>query len=405
MQLLWIGCLESDTEFINKGKKGYNLASAQVSQKNILEGIEKVTGLTFDSINGCVAPHYPIYNDKNIQEVEWCHAVSAYDVSVGFKNIKYINRLTCKNSMIAAAENWVKNRWSGGELCIFVYSMRSAPMETACQIKKRIPNAKLFLIVTDIPAFMDLSQNKIKAFLKRIDGVRIKFLMKSFSGYVLYAHKMAEYLHLNKDQWMLMEGLYDIKEKINVEYVNKKKAIMYSGNTELKYGLDLLIDAFAKIADPDVELWITGGGSGDGFIKQCAEKDSRIKFFGFLPSRCDVLLKQKQASFLINMRLPTEEASAYCFPSKLLEYMASGTPVLSFRLEGIPDEYYPYLIPIPSVDVNEIRKVMEDSLHMDEGMVNDIGQKAMKFIMDEKNILSQCQRIVQFALQRGDFTR
>ena len=44
-QILWIGCLESDEEFRIKAKKGYDLASAQVSQKNLLYGIEEVSGV------------------------------------------------------------------------------------------------------------------------------------------------------------------------------------------------------------------------------------------------------------------------------------------------------------------------------------------------------------------------
>ena len=93
----------------------------------------------------------------------------------------------------------------------------------------------------------------------------------------------------------------------------------------------------------DIELWITGGGNTEGYIKACAKKDNRIKFYGFLPSRQDVLQKQAEASLLVNMRLPSEPASGYCFPSKLFEYMATGTPVLSFDIAGIPREYLQHL--------------------------------------------------------------
>ena len=59
-QILWIGCLESDEEFKIKARKGYDLASAQVSQKNLLNGIEEVSGILCDSINGSVLPPYPV---------------------------------------------------------------------------------------------------------------------------------------------------------------------------------------------------------------------------------------------------------------------------------------------------------------------------------------------------------
>ena len=62
MQYLWIGCLESDEEFKKKAKKGYDLASAQVSQKNLIEGLESVGNFSFDSVNGSVLPPYPVYD-------------------------------------------------------------------------------------------------------------------------------------------------------------------------------------------------------------------------------------------------------------------------------------------------------------------------------------------------------
>lgn len=397
MQLLWIGCLESDEEFKNKSEKGYNLASAQVSQKNVMYGIEEVAEEVFDSINGSVAPHFPVYKDKYIERVEWTHSEGAKDISVGFYNRKYINRYTCKREMEKTAENWVQERYLGSELIVFIYSMRSAPMAAACCIKRKIPNAKLFLIVTDLPEYMDLSQSKIKSLLKQFDGIKIANMRESISGYILYAEKMAEYLEIPDGQWLLMEGLLDENESQLTNKRVEKRAIMYSGNTELKYGLDLLLQAFMQIEDKNVELWITGGGSGDGYIRLCAEKDERIKFFGFLPSRTDVLEKQRKASFLINMRLPTEAASSYCFPSKLLEYMASGTPVLSFKLGGIPQEYDPYLIYMHEVSVKSIKKTLITCIEMDNEEALNIGKRSMDFVLKNKTISSQCKRIYDFA--------
>ena len=318
-QLLWIGCLEDDVEFQDKVKKGANLGSAHVSQKNILDGIEEVSGLTFDSINGSVLPPFPKYSEKYIEEKKWSHKGDTFDISVGYKNIKYLNRLYCKYSMIDVAKRWVKDRYKGKELDVFVYSMRSAPMATACYIKKRIPNAKIYLIITDLPKFMDLGQNSIKKILKKIDWLFIKKYQRQFDGFILYAEKMADFLHIPKEKWILMEGSYNVEEQsLNNISLNKDiNAIMYSGNLDIQYGIDKLLNAFMKIPDENVELWLTGGGNAEKYIKKCCEKDERIKFFGFLPSRKDVLNLQRKATCLINMRLPSEIASSYCFPSKL----------------------------------------------------------------------------------------
>ncbi|MFE0562564.1 glycosyltransferase [Priestia megaterium] len=397
-RLLWIGCLESEEEFKIKSKKGYNLASAQVSQYNILTGLEEVTGLVFDSINGSVLPPYPTYKDRVVEEVKWSHKEGAFDVSVGYKNERFINRITCKRAMVKAAREWVKERYKNEDLIVFVYSMRSPVMATACEIKKLIPKAKINLIITDLPQFMDLGESKIKAFLKKIDWIQIKEMQRKFDGFILYSSKMANFLNIQNGKWMLMEGLYDSNESFSLKSSsqNKVKAIMYSGKLDLQYGIDMLLNAFMKINNPNLELWLTGGGNAESYIRECTTKDSRIKFYGFLPSREDVLNKQQEASMLVNMRLPSEAASSYCFPSKLLEYMATGIPVLSFKLDGIPSEYFKHLVIIENETEEELINAIKRVVEMDKVVRDRLGEEAKEFIITKKNMKAQCNRVWKF---------
>lgn len=394
-QILWIGCLESDEEFTIKAKKGYDLASAQVSQKNLLYGIEEVSGIVCDSINGSVLPPYPVYQDRIIESVTWEHNPGAMDISVGYKNDKYINRVNCKKAMLKAADEWCKTRYKGSDVTVFVYSMRSAPMATACRIKEKIPQAKIYLIITDLPQFMDLGQSRIKAALKKIDWQSIKKMQKKFDGFIIYAEKMAEYLEIPSNKWILMEGSYDTAEQI-AAVKEKKKAVMYSGKLDEQYGIKMLVDAFMSIQDSNIELWITGGGNTEGYIRACAKKDNRIKFYGFLPSRQDVLQKQAEASLLVNMRLPSEPASGYCFPSKLFEYMATGTPVLSFDIAGIPREYLQHLYVVKQETVDALAKAIEETLSLDEASLQEQGNGAREFVINEKNTKTQCSKMWKF---------
>lgn len=399
MRLLWIGCLESEEEFKAKSKKGYNLASAQVSQLNIISGIEEVSGLRFDSINGSVLPPYPVYSDKIVEEVIWSHKENAFNISVGYKNIKLLNRITCKNAMIHAVRTWVKESYKNEELIVFAYSMRSPVMAAACEIKKLIPDSKIFLIVTDLPQYMDLGQSKLKALLKRMDWLQIKRMQRKFDGFILYAPKMAEFLRIPNEKWLLMEGSYDASEALTLQKSPHKKnnAIMYSGKLDLEYGIDMLLHAFMKIQKPNLELWFTGGGNAEDYIKICAIKDPRIKFYGFLPSRKDVLEKQMEAFLLVNMRRPSERASGYCFPSKLFEYMASGIPVLTFKLEGIPIDYYDHLIIADNETEECLISAITSVFEMSDEARNILGKKAEEFILVEKTKENQCKRIWKFA--------
>ena len=173
---------------------------------------------------------------------------------------------------------------------------------------------------------------------------------------------------------------------------------MYSGKLDNQYGIPMLLEAFMLIEDHDAELWLTGSGNAEGYIKECASKDTRIKFYGFLPSRTEVLKKQNEAKALINMRLPSEPASEYCFPSKLFEYMATGIPVLSFRLGGIPEEYYQYLYLIDEESVAAVKKGIETALSSN----CEIGEAAKEFILNNKTSEQQSRRILKWIKLKSD---
>ena len=398
-QLLWVGSLETDQELIAKARKGAAIASEQVSQNNLLLGLEKASGLAIDSINGSIVPHYPVYSDKVVSEVRRTCPSGAQYVSVKYANFKYLNRLTCRRAMEREGVRWVEERYAGQELIIFAYGLRSAPLATACAIKKRVPGAKIYLIVTDLPKYMDLGESRVKAFLKKIDWVGISQMLHKVDGYILYAEPMAEYLRLKPDMWMLMEGSYDAEELQHIRREEESggvRAIMYSGRMDRRYGVEMLVDAFMNTEGADLELWLTGSGNAEGYIRQCAQKDRRIRFFGFLPSREAVIELQQRAAALVNMRLPSEPASAFCFPSKLFEYMATGKPVLSFRIPGIPQEYFQHMIPIEEESAAGVAKAIRSVFEMDEAARREMGRRAARFVLEEKSTAVQAARICAF---------
>ena len=276
--------------------------------------------------------------------------------------------------------------------------MHSPFMEAAKEIKKTIPNAKIALIVPDLPQFMDLRMGKLKKVLKKIDWIKIKKLMRCVDKYVLYSKHMAEFLKLKDGSWTVMEGSIKREDVVEVETQkdNDIISVMYSGVCDLRYGIPELLDGFSLIEDPNFELWITGAGNAAPLIKERAEKDKRIKFYGFLPSREDLLKKQKQATMMINTRKPTEAASAYCFPSKLFEYMLTGNPVLSFDIKGIPEEYFNYLIKMKEVSPECIKESILKEAEMSEEKRLELGKKTKKFVLENKNNIAQANKILEF---------
>ncbi len=395
MKCLWIGVCLSDAqrEFIING--GGKILSANVSQDALLAGLEQ-NGLCFDSINAQRLPYYPVFPHKNIPEFRWSRNGTSSDVSVGYKNVKYLAHTYKTKSLLRAARAWAKSN-KDEDVTVLVYSMHSPFMACAKEIKKHIPNAKINLIVPDLPQFMDLHMSRLKKMLKALDWRKIRRHMKSVDKYILYSKHMAEFLKLRDGTWTVMEGSFD--SSLIVEEVpdkpKDKLPIMYSGVLDTRYGIPELLEAFSML-DDRFELWFTGTGNAVNLINQCAQKDARIHNLGFLPSRRDLLLKQKEAAMLISTRRPDEKASDYCFPSKLFEYMISGNPVISCRIGGIPDEYFNYLVEMKSTSPNDIKQAILSVSEMTEEERASLGNGARDFVLNEKSNVAQARRMLEF---------
>lgn len=399
---LWIGNYDDADMLAVMAQNGYRSSSSQVSQENLLQGLEETNNCVFDIISGSVLPSFPTYKEFLIRMRRWQHHEKANDLSVGYINIKYFNRISCQHSMKKAAMKWAyEHKRDNSDTVVFAYSMRSSVMSAACIVKEILPNAKLYLIITDLPEYMDLAPSKIKHILKRIDAIQQKKYLTIFDGYILYARKMAQYLDIENKPWLLIEGSLSIKEcniadSQPITSDENEIIIMYSGKISKNYGIPELLKAFNNLSDKKYRLWLTGSGDADSLVHKAAERDYRITHYGFLKTRQKLLDLQKRATMFVSMRMPTEPASDYCFPSKLFEYMITGKPVLSFNIGGIPEEYWNYIVQMKSPSAQDICNAIEKVRNMEPDERLQFGMRARNFIIQEKNNIAQAKKIWRF---------
>ncbi len=395
MKYLWIGiCINEEIkEYIlaNKGK----MMSAKVSQDNWVEGLDSL-GVDMDSINSI---YFPL-TIKKVERSSWSRNGISKDVNIAHNNGKYFRIASKKHYMRKEANVWAKKHINE-QVTVFVYSMHSPFIAAALEVKRIIPTAKIVMLVPDLPQYMHLTMNRTKRFLKALDWQYIKRAIKKIDKFALYSKHMADFLKLKDGSWCVLEGSINQNDVLEEqpEKENNVISVMYSGVADTRYGLPELLDAFSLIKDENYELWITGIGNAVPLIKDRAEKDSRIKYLGFLPSRKDLLLKQKTACMMINVRKPEEEASAYCFPSKLFEYMISGSPVLSFKIPGIPDEYFDYIIPMENSNPQTIANAIISVGNMESSARETLGEKSRQFVLENKNKNAQAEKLLKFAIE------
>ena len=79
-----------------------------------------------------------------------------------------------------------------------------------------------------------------------------------------------------------------------------------------------------------------------------------------------------------------------------MEYMASGRPVMMFRLDGMPEEYDAFLTYIPEESAESVRNTMRSLKERDPAELDAIGARGREFVLKNKNRNVQMQRVLDF---------
>lgn len=109
--------------------------------------------------------------------------------------------------------------------------------------------------------------------------------------------------------------------------------------------------------------------------------------------------KEQEASLLLNIRNPEDDYTKYSFPSKMIEYMISGTPMLTTRLPGIPEEYFDKVYPV-EYDFDKMAQVIDFIMQDTPEARREMGRKAQKFVIENKNCEHQVSAMLDFIRQQ-----
>ena len=221
------------------------------------------------------------------------------------------------------------------------------------------------------------------------------FVISRCSGYVFLTQAMNDRLNPQGRPYVILEGHADIAmaaKKPSLDQKRKPRVCLYAGGVSAQYGLRNLVEGFRQADLPDTELHIYGPGDYVEELKENA--DPRIVYGGMLMSS-EVVEKEMEATLLVNPRPTNEEFVKYSFPSKTMEYLASGTPVLTTVLPGMPEEYHPYVYLIEEETPEGIRKSLERVLSQTDEKLFQKGNEARRFILENKNNVIQGKKILE----------
>ena len=286
------------------------------------------------------------------------------------------------------------------EKVIIAYALTRYTLKAMAYVKGIDSAIKTAIIVPDIPELTFQTTNNP---IRRIkNGISIKCMLKarkkyadSVDGWMLFSDKMSERIPEIKNS-MTFEGVAtDFFSDIPRTREDGTKQILYAGGLHENYGVKLLIDAFSLLKGDEWRLILAGRGPLEEYIRQKAQDDHRIIYKGEIP-RTDLLMLEKNADCLVNPRINAGIFTRYSFPSKNMEYLSSGTPMVGFKLDGIPDEYDRYINYFSEGSAESLAETITTVCGAES--YREKATRAREFVLHQKNKDYWAQTMLEFLL-------
>jgi glycosyltransferase involved in cell wall biosynthesis len=401
MNILYFGTACSETTFmkiVNESKISPSFAP-QAVQDLMLRGLTDTSEITIESNTFLPIPPFP-----QSKKLIWGRRKEIVTEGIETSYLPAINLLVLKQvcyflSAFVVIISWLMRNRSIKDKVILLYSMY-APVALAIGIASAIFGCKSVVYVGDIPRhmFQYTKEKGIKAWLIPLFCRIAEFSTGLMSAYILVTQHMNAVVNKETKPFIVVEAFVDLPSKgedmDELEY-NDEKAIMYAGTLHKVFGVQNLVDGFMKIKEPSLRLWLFGSGDMEEYIKKAQEADSRVIFFG-TQTRNRVLNFERKATLLINPRPSKDEYTKLSFPSKTLEYLASGTPLLNTKLGCFDEDYLNHVFMIENESADGIADAIKTIMHLPEDTLKEKAKKAKEFVVRNKNYHAQSQKIFNF---------
>lgn len=308
-----------------------------------------------------------------------------------------IRYLWCKKNKLGSVIHALQQNirfikdWAKGkeDKTVITYSANPIHVIPAILLRRKY-HYKVVTICSEISLYR---RNENISLAGRISRKISSYLDNCFDGYILLSKYMNEIVNKKEKPYLVMEGI--ASEPPSYKNIIKKRAVLYAGGLAEDNGIEILINGFMMLSRLDLELWICGDGPLKPIVEKYAKENENITYYGILENEA-VQRMEQEAEVLIAPRFSTNSFTKYSFPSKTIEYMSSGTPVILTKLKGIPEEYFRYAYVLESETSEGVRQLLEKVFAEDMKDKNNMGEKAKRYVLKNKNEITQAKMIIKF---------
>ena len=189
-------------------------------------------------------------------------------------------------------------------------------------------------------------------------------------------------------------GIEKIKSFYPLFRSTEKVSILYTGLISKANGIELLLRGFQLLKNKDTELWLCGK-CFDQKISDAIVNDSRIKYFGVVSEKKLEELSMKTKLF-VNPRLSNIPKNHEEFPSKILEYLSYGKPIITTKTDGISPEYKDVLVFLEKETPECMANTIDDVLQWNDNLLENYYNRVCGFVKNEKLWSLQAEKLLDW---------
>lgn len=382
---------EQEQEIIQNSRNNVQVA-ANNFQWNLIDGFDGYLTNPVSIFNEIYVGSFPKnYRKMIIPSYEFSHTTGAKDINLGFINVAYLKQIISPFNEKKKLRKWLKNHEK--DKAVFIYSLNIRFVRIAKYIKKIDDSIPIIVSAMDLPEHIMKSRKEtlIVRIWKKHLVKSVYEGLKYVDGCMLVADKQMDYIKKKPEDCITIEAIVPERTKGFCPLISGKKRIVYAGTIAKQYNILDLVEAFKRIEDNNVELVICGDGDTKDTIVNEAKEDQRIRYLGVL-AKNELERIMEEAWILVNPRKSGQVFTAYSFPSKTMDYLLAGRPIICQKLEAIPKEYDDYLIYFDSVD--SLEKKIRELLNYDIERINSIGRANYDFVTRMKSSKIQIKKII-----------
>jgi glycosyltransferase involved in cell wall biosynthesis len=315
--------------------------------------------------------------------------------------VSFINLTPLKQVAIGLAAMWNLLKWAwrvrGCERVVYQFNLTVPPgMFTLLAARLIGASAIVFLNDINVPG-----ETVSDSFLNRFDFWLHRKLIPRFDGHIAVSDAIMRDFAPGRP-YLRLEG--GVAEGLLSEFASDLSllggkdegfVVLFAGSLDAVNGIDIILEAFSQLHGGNYRLMIAGAGPLEESVKSAAQKDSRINYLGFI-SLSELLKLYRSADVLLSIRPTKDMHTKYFFPSKVMEYLASGTPVIATCTGHTEEEFgaFCYLLREETPEALAAMICRVASLAIEER--RRVGLSARTYMQKNKGWMNQAKKVVEF---------